>query len=121
MALSLGMEEFQRREGCALAIHKHSTRPPTPVAKDAEVYLLGLPPCGGSPMDLGEHLEDLTRTADFQRLPEPGVGLQDPVWGTSGPQVCADALEGVGAHTERFLAPLPSCPVPSAPLPVTPG
>lgn len=80
MALSLGMEEFQRREGCALAIHKHSTRPPTPVAKDAEVYLLGLPPCGGSPMDLGEHLEDLTRTADFQRLPEPGVGLQDPVW-----------------------------------------
>ena len=72
-------------------------------------------------MDLGEHLEDLTRTADFQRLPEPGVGLQDPVWGTSGPQVCADALEGVGAHTERFLAPLPSCPVPSAPLPVTPG
>lgn len=107
MALSLEMEE--RREGCALAIHKHSTRPPTPVAKDAEVYLLGLPPCGGEPMDLGEHLGDLTRTADFQRLPEPGVGLQDPVWGPSGPEVCADALEGVGAHTELSFTLLP-CP-----------
>lgn len=97
MALSLGMEEFRRREGCALAIHKHSTSPPTtPVARDAEVHSLRPPPCGGEPMDLGEHLGYLSPPTDFQRLPEPGVGLQDPVWGPSEPQVCADALVGVG-------------------------
>lgn len=47
-------------------------------------------------MDLGERLGYLSPPTDFQRLPEPGVGLQDPVWGPSEPQVCADALVGVG-------------------------
>lgn len=102
VALSLGMEEFPGREGCALAIHKHS-KPPQPADTRAGVCGQGRrsPPSRATtlwrePMDLGERLGDLTPTTDFQRLPEPGVGLQDPVRGPSGPQVCADALVGVG-------------------------
>lgn len=80
-------------------------------------FLRGPPPFDGEPAGLGGDVGNLTHVADFQRLLGAGLGfgLQDTVWGGSGPVASGVILGSVGCHAEQFLVLLsvPLTPVPS--------
>lgn len=108
------------REGHSVAIHRRS-RGTSRLAvvgpgsqKPILQFLRGPPPSDGEPVGLGGDVGNLTHAADFQRLPGAGLGfgLQDTVWGGSGPLASGVILGRVGCLCRAVSSPVACAPNP---------